>query len=126
MVHSNHSRSLRDILMPLSKRGKVTQTVVVRRMTREYVYGTILMLRPWEQCADAPRHFLRHYAKDSQGNYVGTEKAALDAALVFVPSQNSSNDMLQQVQKVAFSREHDQNGFRTAFPVEVTGGYGGG
>jgi hypothetical protein len=73
-----------------------------------------------------PRHFLKHYAKDSQGNYAGTEKAALDAALVFVPSQHSSNDMLQQVQKVAFSREHDQKSFRTVFPVEVAGVYGGG
>jgi hypothetical protein len=62
-----------------------------------------------------PRHFLKHYAKDSQGNYAGTEKAALDAALVFVPSQHSSNDMLQQVQS-----------FRTVFPVEVAGVYGGG
>jgi hypothetical protein len=72
------------------------------------------------------RHFLKHYAKDSQGNYAGTERAALDAALVFVPSQNSSNDMLQQVQKVAFSREHDQKNFRTSVPIEVTGVYGGG
>lgn len=38
MIHTHESTRLRDAFIPFSKgRGKVTQTVVARRMTREYV-----------------------------------------------------------------------------------------
>lgn len=66
---------------------------------------------------------MKHYARDNEGNYVGTESPAADAGLVFVPSQSSSEDMLQQVRKVAFSREHDQASFQVGYAMEYAGGY---
>ncbi|KAF2624073.1 hypothetical protein BU25DRAFT_413946 [Macroventuria anomochaeta] len=91
MIHSSESTRLRDAFNP--RRGKVTQTVIVRKMTRE--------------------HYLRKYAHDANGKYVGTETAAPDAGLVFVPSKSSSDELLAQVRKVAFDREHSPY----AFPI---------
>ncbi|KAJ4992862.1 hypothetical protein SVAN01_01566 [Stagonosporopsis vannaccii] len=103
MVHSNENTRLRDVLIPFKRvRGKgITQSVVVRKMTRE--------------------HYLKHYARDASGTYIGTEIAAVDAGLVFVPSQSSSQELSEQVRKVAFGREHDQE----AFQVHGSSGDGG-
>jgi len=65
--------------------------IIIRKMTRE--------------------HYLRKYAKDAEGNYVGTERAAPDAGLVFVAGKSSSEELLRQVHKVAFGREHEQGVF---------------
>ena len=48
-------------------RGKreVSQQVIIRKVTRD--------------------HYRRYYAKDVEGNYVGTEKPAVDVGLVLVP-----------------------------------------
>lgn len=45
--------------------------------------------------------YLAHYAKDSEGNFIGTGREAPDAGLVFVPSKGSSEDMLRQAEEVA-------------------------
>ncbi|KAF1996321.1 hypothetical protein P154DRAFT_525609 [Amniculicola lignicola CBS 123094] len=70
-------------------KGKVTQTVIVRKMPR--------------------KHYLAKYAHDADGNYVGSEKPAADAGLVFVPSKSTPEEVLEQVRKVAFGREHYAN-----------------
>lgn len=37
MIHSHENTRLRDVLIPFSsKKGKIKQTVIVRKMTREY------------------------------------------------------------------------------------------
>lgn len=102
MIHSTEKKRIRDIFLPLGKRGTVTQTVVVRKMPRE--------------------HYLKHYAKDAGGNYIGTEKPAVDAGLVFVPSKSTPEDILAQVHKVAFGKQHDNQDFANAFAVTGAGG----
>lgn len=91
MVHSTAQQRKRDLLLPFGKRGTVTQTVIVRKMTRE--------------------HYLKRYAKDAEGNYVGTENPAADAGLVFVPGKSTSEELLEQVRKVAFGTEHSNKYF---------------
>lgn len=49
---------------------------------------------------------LEHCVKDADANYVGIEKPAADAALVFVPSKATPEHLLQEVHKVAFRKEH--------------------
>lgn len=84
MIHSTETVNFKKLLS--KNRKTITRTVVVRRMQRE--------------------QYLKHYAKDAEGNYVGTEKPAVDAGLVFVPSKSTPEDILQQVRKVAFGKEH--------------------
>ena len=57
------------------------------------------------------RYYLKKYAHNEHGTYIGTEKAVLDAGLVFVPSKSSA-ELLEQVKKVAFGRERDPWGRR--------------
>ncbi|KAF2032701.1 hypothetical protein EK21DRAFT_37285, partial [Setomelanomma holmii] len=85
MIHSTVQMRKRDLFVPFGKQRPVTQTVLVRKMKREL--------------------YLRKYANDADGNYVGTEAPAVDAGLVFVPGKNTSEDMLRQVHKVAFGME---------------------
>ncbi|KAF2098884.1 hypothetical protein NA57DRAFT_76119 [Rhizodiscina lignyota] len=51
-------------------------------------------------------HYLMHYAKDVDGNYIGSGKAAHDASLVYVPSKSSKEDIQEQIYKTATSKEH--------------------
>jgi hypothetical protein len=51
-------------------------------------------------------HYLRKYAKDAKGNYVGTESPAVDVGLVFVPGKSTDGEFMQQVRKVGFGTEH--------------------
>ncbi|KAJ4364482.1 hypothetical protein N0V83_009076 [Neocucurbitaria cava] len=67
------------------KSGKVVQSVHVRRMTRE--------------------QYLKHYAKDAEGKYVGSGTAAPDAALVFVPEKSTEEDLLRQVEEVVRGKQ---------------------
>jgi hypothetical protein len=77
MIHSVQKHGIGDYL-PWGSAGKVKRrTVVIRQMTRDT--------------------YLRHYAKDDGGNYVGTEKMYPDAGLVLVPSKRTEDDVLQQV-----------------------------
>ncbi|KAH7383863.1 hypothetical protein BKA66DRAFT_384253, partial [Pyrenochaeta sp. MPI-SDFR-AT-0127] len=85
MILSTEQKRKRDLFLPSSKAPVVTQTVIVRKMKRE--------------------HYVKHYAKDAEGNYVGTEKPAADAGLVFVMGKSSSEDILEQIRKVAFNRQ---------------------
>jgi hypothetical protein len=101
MVHSTEQKRKRDFLLPL-KRGTVTQTVIVRKMTRE--------------------HYLKRYARDAEGNYVGTEQPAVDAGLVFTMGKNSNEELLQQVRKVAFGLEHDQQYHMNGWAAVQAGG----
>lgn len=50
-------------------------------------------------------HYKAHYAKDTQGNYIGTHKPAFDAGLVYVYS-STTQDIDDQIKQVAFGREH--------------------
>lgn len=84
MVHSAENVNWKKLWS--KDRKVVTHAVIVRKMPREW--------------------YLKHYAKDAEGNYVGTEKPAVDAGLVFVPSKSTADDLLQQVQKVAFGKQH--------------------
>jgi hypothetical protein len=97
MIHSSRKQRKRDLLLPYGKPGPVTQIVIGRKMTRE--------------------HYLKHYAKDAEGNYVGTEKAAMDAGLVFVMGKSSDKELLEQVHKVAFGKEHEQQWFINGWNV---------
>lgn len=45
----------------------------------------------------------------------------MDAGLVFVPGKSSSEDILEQVRKVAFGREHDQGAFQVGYAMEYRG-----
>jgi len=89
MVHTTEKQNFRTLF--LGKYAETSHTVVARKMPRS--------------------HYLKFYAKDSNGNYIGTEKAAVDAGLVFVPSKSTSEDLLQQVRKVAFNKPHYGNDF---------------
>ncbi len=60
------------------KTGK--RTVISRSMTRD--------------C------YVKHYAKDEEGRYIGTEKPYPDWQLVFVPNKSTPEDILQQVSGV--------------------------
>lgn len=106
MIHSVEKRNLKKLFS--SERKTISQTVIVRKMPRE--------------------HYLKHYAKDAEGNYVGTEKPAVDAGLVFVPSKSTPEDILQQVRTVAFGKNHyamDFSGGMTMAPFLMGGSTGG-
>ena len=60
-------------------------------------------------------HCRRYYANDVEGNYVGTEKLAVDVGLVLVPSKSTPEDISRQVREVAFGREHHINDFGGAW-----------
>jgi hypothetical protein len=77
MIHTVQKTSLGDYV-PFMSAGKVKRrTVIVRKMTRD--------------C------YLKHYAKDEEGIYVGTERPYPDAGLVFVQSKSTEADVLEQV-----------------------------
>jgi len=81
MIHTVPKTSLGDYV-PFMSAGKIKRrTVIVRKMTRD--------------C------YLKHYAKDEEGNYVGTERPFPDASLVFVQSKSTDADVLDQVEEVA-------------------------
>ena len=63
------------------KQGKISQSIIIRQMKRSY--------------------YNAHYAKDADGNFVGTGTPATDLGLVFVPGKGSSEDMLRQANEVA-------------------------
>jgi hypothetical protein len=85
MISRMHHKSVHD-LNPFSKKtGRITQTVQARKMTREF--------------------YLKHYVKDAEGNFVGTANPAPDAGLVFVLSKSTPEDLMRQVQEVAFARQ---------------------
>jgi hypothetical protein len=90
MISRMHHKSIHD-LNPFSKKtGKITQTVRIRKMTREM--------------------YLKHYVKDAEGNFVGSANPAPDAALVFVLSKSTPEDLTRQVQEVAFNRQQIRGG----------------
>lgn len=95
MVHTIEKQTFKTVF--LGKAAKVSHTVIARKMPRS--------------------HYLKFYARDSEGKYIGTEKAAVDAGLVFVPSKSTPEDLLQQVRKVAFGKEHYSNDFGHALAV---------
>lgn len=93
MLHTTEQKSIKYLFFG-GKKGETKHTVVVRKMTRS--------------------HYLKHYAKDSEGNYIGTGKPAVDAGLVFVPSKSTPEEVLEQVRKVAFGKEHENEGYTAA------------
>lgn len=77
MIHTTHKLSMGDYLPWGSAMKTGKRTLISRSMTRD--------------C------YIKHYAKDEEGNYIGTEKPYPDHQLVFVPNKSSPNDILQQV-----------------------------
>ncbi|KAF2120323.1 hypothetical protein BDV96DRAFT_567060 [Lophiotrema nucula] len=104
MIHSTDRKSLKNMIF--REVGKVSQTVIVRKMPRGW--------------------YVKHYAKDSEGNYIGTEKPAADAGLVFVPSKSTPEEILQQVRQVAFGKEHYNSDFGSSFSGLAGGAFVGG
>ncbi|KAF2728611.1 hypothetical protein EJ04DRAFT_91806 [Polyplosphaeria fusca] len=100
MIHSTAKKSLRHLFV--RDPGVVSHTVSVRKMKRDW--------------------YLKHYAKDAEGNYIGTEKPALDAPLVFVPSKSTPEDLLEQVHKVAFGKQHYVADFAGGWVATQAGG----
>ncbi|KAF2832544.1 hypothetical protein CC86DRAFT_366311 [Ophiobolus disseminans] len=107
MISRVHEKTIHDYNPFSRKTGKVTQSVTVRKMTRAF--------------------YLAHYAKDVEGNYVGTSNPAPDAGMVFVPGKSTPEDVMRQVKDVAFRRQEIRGQgigpFGTPF---LHGGYSGG
>ncbi|KAL6712033.1 hypothetical protein ACN47E_003076 [Coniothyrium glycines] len=92
MVHRKDSTSLHR-LNPFSRKGyeKTPHYITARKMKRS--------------------QYLAHYAKDAEGNYIGTSNPAPDAGLVFVAGKGTSEDLLKQVEEVALGvQERRGNG----------------
>ncbi|KAF1937356.1 hypothetical protein EJ02DRAFT_458792 [Clathrospora elynae] len=85
MVSRTVSNSIHNFNPFSHKEGKVVQSIVVRQMTRAM--------------------YLKHYAKDPEGNFVGTAAPAPDAGLVFVPGKGTTEDMWRQAESVALERQ---------------------
>lgn len=77
MIHSTHKLSFGDYLPWGSAMKTGKRTVISRSMTRD--------------C------YVKHYAKDDEGNYTGTEKPYADWQLVFVPNKSTPENVLKQV-----------------------------
>ncbi|KAJ8110696.1 hypothetical protein OPT61_g6525 [Boeremia exigua] len=86
MVHSVHKLSFGDYLPWGSAMKTGKRTVISRSMTRD--------------C------YIKHYAKDDEGKYIGTEKPYPDWQLVFVPNKSTPDDILQQLNEFVDVR-HD-------------------
>ncbi|EAT86832.1 hypothetical protein HBI56_131920 [Parastagonospora nodorum] len=106
MVSRMHHKSIHDMNPFSHKTGRVTQTVTVRKMTREF--------------------YLKHYVKDAEGNFVGTGRQAPDGGLVFVPGKSTPEDLMKQVQQVAFARQNIRGeGIGPYGSPQALGGAGG-
>lgn len=90
MITRKHHPTIHDLNPFSHKTGKITQSVSVRKMTREM--------------------YLKHYVKDAEGNFVGSANAAPDAGLVFVPGKSTPEDVMKQVSDVAFNRQNVRGG----------------
>lgn len=84
MIHSTHKLSFGDYLPWGSAMKTGKRTVISRSMTRD--------------C------YVKHYAKDEEGNYIGTERPYPDWQLVFVPNKSTPDDILQQVSPLSYRR----------------------
>tara|TARA_R110002003_G_scaffold117_5_gene10384 strand:+ start:605 stop:1129 length:525 start_codon:yes stop_codon:yes gene_type:complete len=102
MISRMHKKNIHDLNPFSRKTGKVTQTVTVRKMTREF--------------------YLKHYAKDGEGNFIGTASQAPDAALVFVPGKSTPEDLMRQVQEVAFGKQQVRGGGMGTLGTRIQGG----
>jgi hypothetical protein len=91
MIHSDDSKSLADYLR-FRNVGTVTRRIIVRPMTRAL--------------------YLERYARDVNGEFIGTGQPAPDAGLVFVPSKGTPDELLRQVEKAVGGRgwNTDANG----------------
>ncbi|KAF1929013.1 uncharacterized protein M421DRAFT_420242 [Didymella exigua CBS 183.55] len=76
MIHSTHKLSFGDYLPWGSAMKTGKRTVISRSMTRD--------------C------YVKHYAKDEEGNYIGTERPYPDHQLVSVPNKSTPDDILKQ------------------------------
>jgi len=74
-------------LLPFTKTPPKERVVKMRQMTRD--------------------NYQKHYAKDPDGNYVGTEKPAVVAGLVYVLGKSTPEDLEKQIRQVAFGKEHE-------------------
>ena len=77
VIHSTHKFSFGDYLPWGSAMKTGKRTVIMRSMTRD--------------C------YIKHYARDEEGRYIGTEKPYPDWQLVLVPNKSTPEDILEQV-----------------------------
>jgi hypothetical protein len=89
MIHTTHKLSMGDYLPWGSAMKTGKRTLISRSMTRD--------------C------YIKHYAKDEEGNYIGTEKPYPDHQLVFVPNKSSPDDILQQLNEFVDVRHDIRN-----------------
>lgn len=87
MIHTTHKLSFGDYLPWGSAMKTGKRTVISRSMTRD--------------C------YTKHYAKDEEGRYIGTEKPYPDWQLVFVPNKSTPDDILQQVSYPAMQMRYN-------------------
>ncbi|KAJ8108422.1 hypothetical protein OPT61_g8182 [Boeremia exigua] len=119
-VSREHASARRaDLIQPGERKGNYTDRCRAKDDQRARLFPCVH--RVHSAVLTRRRHYLKHYAKDAAGTYIGTEKAAVDAGLVFVPSQSSSQDLLEQVRKVAFGKEHGQGAFQVGYAMEYRG-----
>ncbi|KAH8712094.1 hypothetical protein GQ44DRAFT_713874 [Phaeosphaeriaceae sp. PMI808] len=90
MITRVHHKTIHDYNPFSRKTGQVTQSVTVRKMTRGM--------------------YLKHYIKDAEGNFIGSGNPAPDAGLVFVPGKSTPEDVMRQVQEVAFGKQSLRGG----------------
>lgn len=84
-VHHRDSTSIHRLNSFSRKDGGTKQYITARKMKRA--------------------QYLKHYAKDAEGNFVGTGSPAPDAALVFVLGKSTPEDLRRQVEDVAFGKQ---------------------
>lgn len=61
-------------------------------------------------------HYRAHYAKDADGNYIGTGNPAFDAGLVYIHSA-TVEDVDRQIRDVAYGRQHHESSYPTGATV---------
>lgn len=92
-------------LNPFSRKGgEIKTSVTSRKMTRDF--------------------YLKHYAKDAEGKYVGTGAPAPDAALVFVPGKGGEEDIQKMVDEVALGKQRIRGGGIGKFGTPLKDGEG--
>lgn len=89
MVHRRDPTSIHR-LNPFSRKGyeSTPSYITARKMKRS--------------------QYLAHYAKDAEGNFVGTAAPAPDAGLVFVLGKSTDADLLKQVEEVALGVQRNR------------------
>ncbi|KAI8930888.1 hypothetical protein NX059_011903 [Plenodomus lindquistii] len=52
------------------------------------------------------KDYLKRYAKDAEGNYIGSDRPTGDTGLESVPEKSLDEEPMQQLRKFACGKEH--------------------